>query len=119
MQSLQLLVLTASKQLVEGMEVPLTYMLLENPRLLQQVAVDVSTNRIPLEIEVDVHVLAKAAGVVVAIGAGIAKGFEHTGGLEEHILHPLHLSPLAWVGDSSNVLHDVLAGFCLPCPTLP
>jgi hypothetical protein len=32
---------------------------------------------------------------------------------------PLHLSPLAWVGDSSNVLHDVLAGFCLPCPTLP
>lgn len=50
---------------------------------------DVSTNRIPLEVEVDVHVLAKAAGVVVAIGAGIAKGFEHAGGLEEHILHPV------------------------------
>lgn len=57
--------------------------------LLEQVAVDVSSNRIPLEVEVDVHVLAEAAGVVVAIGAGISEGFQHTGGLEEHILHPV------------------------------
>lgn len=32
---------------------------------------------------------------------------------------PLHLGPLAGIGDGSDVLHDVLAGFCLPCPTLP
>lgn len=31
---------------------------------------------------------------------------------------PLHLGPLAWVGNGCDVLHDVLAGFCLPCPTL-
>lgn len=31
---------------------------------------------------------------------------------------PLHLGPLAWVGNGCDVLHDVLTGFCLPCPTL-
>lgn len=30
---------------------------------------------------------------------------------------PLDLFPLAGVGDSSDVLHDVFAGFCLPCST--
>lgn len=32
---------------------------------------------------------------------------------------PFHLSPLVRIGDSSNVLHDVLAGFSLSCSTFP
>lgn len=32
---------------------------------------------------------------------------------------PFDLSPLVGIGDSSNVLHDILAGFSLSCSTFP
>ena len=80
------------------MEVPLTLLLLNDPRLLQEVVVDVTTDRVAFEVEVDVHVLSKPRGVVIPIGLGVSECFQNVIGLKENILHSFYLILLGHVG---------------------
>ena len=47
-----------------------------------------SPDRVTFEIEVNVHVLAKAAGVVVSLCLGITKRLQDAIGLEENVFNP-------------------------------
>ena len=69
------------------MEVPLSLLLLDNPRFLQQVVVDVTPDRVAFEVEMDVHVFAEAGRVVVSVCLRIAKRFQNCIGLQQDVLH--------------------------------
>ena len=89
---------TTCPHLVEGMEVSLALLLLDHPGLLQEVVVDVTTDRVALEVEVDVHVLPEPRGVVVAVSLGIPKCLQNIVGLEENVFDSFNLVLLGHVG---------------------
>ena len=55
--------------------------------LFQQIVTDVASDRISFEVEVDGHVFAEPAGIVVTIRLGIAECFKDTVRLEEDVLY--------------------------------
>ena len=69
------------------MEIALSSLLNNDATLLQQIIVDVSTDRIAFKIEMDVHVLAKSRTVVIAIGFGIAESFKDRIRLKKDVFH--------------------------------
>lgn len=44
-----------------------------------------TTDRVMFEIEVDIHIFAESAGVVISISFGIPETFKYTVGLEQNI----------------------------------
>lgn len=68
------------------MEVPLAGLLLHHARLLEQIVGDDATHGIRLIVELDVHVLSEAAGVVVAVRLCVAEGFQNCIALDQNVL---------------------------------
>lgn len=48
-----------------------------------------SSDRIPFEVEVNVHVLAKTTRVIVPVGFSVAKSLQNAVRLKQDILHPV------------------------------
>ena len=55
--------------------------------LFKQVVVDVSADRVALEVEVDVHVLAEATRVVVAVRFRVPERLQDAVRLKQDVLH--------------------------------
>lgn len=73
--------------LVETVEVSLPWLLLHHTRLLQQIVGYDAAHRIGLVVELNVHVFAESAGVVVAIRLRIAERLQYRIALDQHVLH--------------------------------
>ena len=56
--------------------------------LFQEIVEDVTSNRVSLKVKVNVHILAKSAGVVIPVGACIPKALQDSIRLEKDIFHP-------------------------------
>ena len=77
------------QQLVEDVEVPLSWLLFHHTRLLQQVVENMATRWVTFEIKVDVHVLSKAARVIVACCLGVSKCLHDVIGSDEQVCSPV------------------------------
>lgn len=88
MQRLQHLLRSSPQQLVKDVEVSLSLLLFDDPGLLQEVIIDVPPCGIPLEVKIDVHVLAESTGIVISVRLGVTESFHDLVGPDQHGGHP-------------------------------
>lgn len=69
------------------------------------------------KVECNVHVFAEAAGVVIAVGLGVAECLEDRVTLQQFVLDPLHLTSV--LGDFCDELENLLRRFGLARAGLP
>ena len=84
---------------------------------LKEIVDELAADRVALEVEDDVHVLAEAARVVVAVRFRIAEALEYVIGLDEYVLDALDVVLAARVRDVSDVFEDDFGrlGFAFFC----
>ena len=77
---------SGGQQLVENVEVAFVSLLTDETALLQQVVLNVGGLDFALRVEVDLHPLAEARGIVVAQRLGITERFQHGVGHQDFCL---------------------------------
>lgn len=70
------------------MKIAFAFLLIDHPRLLQQVIGHVSAYGVAFEVEIDIHVLSEARRVIVPVRLGIAERFQYRVRLNEDVLDP-------------------------------
>lgn len=73
------------------MKIPLAALLLNDAGLFQQIVGYHATHRVALVVELNVHVLAEPAAVVIPVGFGVAETLQDGVALDEDILHPANV----------------------------
>lgn len=71
------------------MEASFASLLMDNSWLLKQEISDDSTDRIVLEVKLNVHVFSKSWWIVVSVGFRISKRLENRVGLDQHIFYSI------------------------------
>lgn len=70
------------------MKIALPFLLIDHPRLLQQIIGHVSAYGVALEVEIDVHVFSEARRVVVPVRLGVTERLQYRVRLDEDVLDP-------------------------------
>lgn len=88
------------------MEIAFARLLLNHTRLFQQIIGDDAAHRIRFVVKFNVHVLAEATGIIVAVCLGIAKSFQDGVALDKYVFHAEYVEYLDYYLFSPVNLHS-------------
>lgn len=97
---------TRFTHLIEAMEIPFAVLLLYDARFLEQVVGDYAADGVSFKVKLNIHVLSKAARIVVAVGLCIPKRFEYGIALDQNVFHALDFVVARGICHGRYVLHD-------------